>query len=263
MFLYTVANAKLSEDWEEAARLTTLKLFGYIRENERIFEDLHTVLFHNRVLTNNHIENMRIVVDYMVDNKVWVHDDTDDYEILAILAQYWAALSLFSALYSKVNDVDFDLYLYENFITKTVIAKQKDYGPENIARFGLNGLIIRMHDKVARLENLFSKGLKPTNESIKDNLLDVIGYSVVAIMWINKTFLLPMSNENSFTPKNLSNNDIWKSVHESPIPRHKYVTSSGSSQINTSYSVFDSRGNNINNGSYTYPNPNHPNPKFR
>jgi hypothetical protein len=50
-----------------------------------------------------------------------------------------------------------------------------------------------MHDKIGRLENLVNNNLNPENESIKDNLLDVIGYSVLSIMWINQTFLLPMS----------------------------------------------------------------------
>lgn len=79
-------------------------------------------------------------------------------------------------------------------VHQTVVRKQRDYGPENIRRFGRGGLLIRMHDKVARLENLLNLdgGGKPNNESIRDNLMDVVGYSCVAIMWEMETFLLPL-----------------------------------------------------------------------
>ena len=75
----------------------------------------------------------------------------------------------------------------------TLIRKQKDYGPENIARFGNIGLLIRMHDKIARLENIyqkcdgeFNKAVNVnavSNETIIDTLIDIIGYSAIALMW--------------------------------------------------------------------------------
>jgi hypothetical protein len=77
----------------------------------------------------------------------------------------------------------------------TLIRKQRDYGPENIRRFGRQGLMVRMHDKVARLENLLLSndgGGKPQNESIQDNLLDVVGYAAIGIMWESMTFLMPL-----------------------------------------------------------------------
>ena len=78
----------------------------------------------------------------------------------------------------------------------TLVRKQRDYGPENIRRFGRQGLMVRMHDKVARLENLLSidGGGKPQNESIRDNLLDVVGYSAIGIMWESMEFLLPLKS---------------------------------------------------------------------
>lgn len=78
----------------------------------------------------------------------------------------------------------------------TLVRKQRDYGPENIRRFGRQGLMVRMHDKVARLENLLSVdgGGKPQNESIRDNLLDIVGYSAIGIMWESMQFLLPLAS---------------------------------------------------------------------
>lgn len=77
-------------------------------------------------------------------------------------------------------------------VHNTLIRKQRDYGHENIRRFGRQGLMVRMHDKIARLENLDGGG-KPNNESIQDNLMDVVGYAAIGIMWESMTFLLPLS----------------------------------------------------------------------
>lgn len=75
-----------------------------------------------------------------------------------------------------------------------LIRKQRDYGPENIRRFGRKGLIVRLHDKIARLENLDSSGQTPENESIQDTLLDIANYCAIGIMWERDEFLLPLKS---------------------------------------------------------------------
>lgn len=82
-------------------------------------------------------------------------------------------------------------------ITDILIKKQKDYGPLNIWRFGLKGIIVRVHDKVARLENLLSKQSEACNESIEDTLIDIIGYSAIAIMLMRDQFLTPLASASS------------------------------------------------------------------
>ena len=77
-------------------------------------------------------------------------------------------------------------------IHRTLVRKQKDYGPENIRRFGRQGLMIRLHDKVARLENLDGGGRGPENESVVDTFLDIVGYCAIGIMWERQEFLLPV-----------------------------------------------------------------------
>ena len=92
-----------------------------------------------------------------------------------------------------------DIRVSDEEITDTLIKKQKDYGPKNISRFGLNGLVIRTHDKIARIENLLSKpdGVKNAveNESVYDTLLDIGGYAAIALMWSRGTFLLPLMSD--------------------------------------------------------------------
>ena len=78
-------------------------------------------------------------------------------------------------------------------IVEILIRKQRDYGPENIAKFGRFGLVVRTHDKVARLENLLATGNKPNNESVLDTLIDIVGYSAIGIMWEKDEFLLPLA----------------------------------------------------------------------
>lgn len=73
-----------------------------------------------------------------------------------------------------------------------LIRKQKDYGPENIRRFGRQGLMVRLHDKIARLENLDASGRTPENESVQDTLLDITNYCAIGIMWERGEFLLPL-----------------------------------------------------------------------
>lgn len=265
MMLFTkLLNSKLSDNWEEAASITVNSLFSFIDDNKECYSDLMSVMLAGQNLGTNYLENMRIIVDYMIERKVWNYEDSDDEQIANIIMQFWGHLSLLSVLSSKKINNDFNIKEYQRLINRTVVKKQRDYGPENIAKFGLNGLVIRIHDKVARLENLLSKNTNPSNESIEDTLLDIIGYSIIALMWINKTFLLPMSNLDTFVPKALSEDEFFHSIEESPINRHQKIpvtTSNG--PINTSYTVYDSRGSQIGYGSYQYPNPKHPNLKFR
>lgn len=73
-------------------------------------------------------------------------------------------------------------------VLDTVIGKQRDYGHGNILKYGLTGITIRLSDKLERLKNLLAKELEPTNESVADTLLDVIGYSLLALMICDGTF---------------------------------------------------------------------------
>ena len=79
-------------------------------------------------------------------------------------------------------------------VHKTLVRKQRDYGPENIRRFGRKGLMIRLHDKVARLENLDGGGRGPENESVIDTFMDIVGYCAIGIMWEREEFLLPLES---------------------------------------------------------------------
>lgn len=81
-------------------------------------------------------------------------------------------------------------------INTLLVSKQHDYGHQNIATFGLFGLVVRLSDKVARLRNLYGRD-SARNESIIDTWSDLFGYSVIAEMWMDGTFHLDLAGEAS------------------------------------------------------------------
>jgi hypothetical protein len=73
-----------------------------------------------------------------------------------------------------------------------LVSKQHDYGHRNITAFGLRGVLVRLSDKIERLNNLKSKKSKAQNESLLDTLRDIVGYCVIALMLNDETFHLEL-----------------------------------------------------------------------
>lgn len=67
-----------------------------------------------------------------------------------------------------------------------MVRKHQDYGPYNIAHApggAMNGLIIRMHDKLERLQNLYyNKSDTPNYESVEDTLIDLANYAIIGLL---------------------------------------------------------------------------------
>jgi hypothetical protein len=66
-----------------------------------------------------------------------------------------------------------------------LLSKHKDYGPTNISLSPggpLNGLRVRMHDKMARINHLIDSKRKPEYESLKDSFLDLANYAIIAML---------------------------------------------------------------------------------
>jgi hypothetical protein len=67
------------------------------------------------------------------------------------------------------------------------VEKQKAYSTRAIKEFGLDGIIIRLSDKMLRLKNLaYHKDnitmSAPCNESIDDTLMDIANYANIALV---------------------------------------------------------------------------------
>lgn len=87
---------------------------------------------------------------------------------------------------------DFDDTSFEFEVGRTyqelldlLISKHKDYGPKNIADApggAINGLRVRMHDKLARINNLVDSGKNPEHESLEDSFKDMANYAIIGLL---------------------------------------------------------------------------------
>jgi len=161
--------------WDDAARRAVFQIFNHSFN------------------TWDRLSDVREYLDYLIEeigpeSKKSISGD--------VAAEYWAILGRTAAVVAEkkniFNEIDEQLAFHVEDISKILVKKQRDYGHHNIARFGRAGLLVRMHDKVARLENLLQNDTNPENESVVDNFIDVIGYASIGIMWERNWFLLPL-----------------------------------------------------------------------
>lgn len=66
-----------------------------------------------------------------------------------------------------------------------LLSKHQDYGARNIADAPggpLNGLRVRMWDKMARLNHLLGADREPQFESLRDTLVDLANYALIGVL---------------------------------------------------------------------------------
>jgi hypothetical protein len=117
-------------------------------------------------------------------------------DAVAVRREYLASLRSMSDPYApkggdegsvfEAADV-FGLAVAEVFddLKALLLKKHADYGPKNISQSPggpLNGLRVRMWDKMARINNLTETGAEPENESLVDSYRDLANYSVIALL---------------------------------------------------------------------------------
>jgi predicted nucleotide modification protein, DUF1599 family len=91
---------------------------------------------------------------------------------------------------ASVNVEDFETAVGSQYLTlqSLLLRKHQDYGPTNISAAPggpLNGLRVRIHDKVARINHLIEADVPPTNESLQDSFADLANYAVIALLVLN------------------------------------------------------------------------------
>lgn len=203
--------------WDDAAQFCVDKIFNFSdgMGNNHLSYSVSFIINHlkdNPYLidynfsTSDELSLLKDIINFYIDSKIWMYDppslrgtsptttveDAVDIHQSFFLLVANCAISLY---YKNTND----LFNREN-ITETIIRKQNDYGPNNISKFGIWGLIVRIHDKIARIDNLLSKKRNSINavsdETVYDTMLDIIGYSSVMLLWLNGWFLLPMRRDS-------------------------------------------------------------------
>jgi len=70
-------------------------------------------------------------------------------------------------------------------LSDLLLSKHRDYGPKNISDAPggpINGLRVRMHDKLARINNLTDSGAAPEHESLEDSFKDMANYAIIGLL---------------------------------------------------------------------------------
>lgn len=93
---------------------------------------------------------------------------------------------------AEVFDIDIKDSSFEYRVGRTyqelldlLLSKHKDYGSRNIADApggAINGLRVRMHDKLARINNLVDSGKSPEHESFEDSFKDMANYAIIGLL---------------------------------------------------------------------------------
>jgi len=76
-----------------------------------------------------------------------------------------------------------------NELEELLLSKHLDYGPKNISESPggpINGLRVRMHDKLARINNLVDNSRNPQHESLEDSFKDMANYSIIALLVLRR-----------------------------------------------------------------------------
>ena len=91
--------------------------------------------------------------------------------------------------------------------------KNQDYG-DAFAKYGVLGVLVRIGDKIARLQSISTKSVSLVNsESLRDTLIDLHNYSAMAIM-----LLYEDEDENEDEEKIATKNNYPNPPP--PTPRH-------------------------------------------
>lgn len=89
--------------------------------------------------------------------------------------------------FTEFDPTQFELDLWEisDELTNLLLKKHRDYGPKNISGSPggpLNGLRVRMWDKMARINHLLDNDFNAVNEPLEDSFADLANYSIIALM---------------------------------------------------------------------------------
>jgi hypothetical protein len=95
------------------------------------------------------------------------------------------------------------------------IKKNKDYG-DAFANYGAVGVIVRMGDKIHRLQSVSKYGVTMVNsESVRDTLIDLHNYAAMAVMLLDEqkakdNDINKFSTMNVAEPKNCILNYVYR-----------------------------------------------------
>lgn len=79
---------------------------------------------------------------------------------------------------------------YTDHLAETLLEKNQAYGDsfsKSVNTYGLSVIGVRLSDKYNRIEHLINHHkLKENDESLEDTLLDMAGYSILALKYLKE-----------------------------------------------------------------------------
>lgn len=88
----------------------------------------------------------------------------------------------------------------QNEALELFTRKNRDYG-DAFATYGTVGVLVRMGDKIMRLQNITNKGITLVDdEKLRDTLVDLHNYAAMAVMLLDETTENLETTENSDNP---------------------------------------------------------------
>lgn len=90
--------------------------------------------------------------------------------------------------YKKTEDMAVDFHAITEYMCDTFTIKNHDYGNsffESLDNKGLVAAVVRMEDKMNRLDTLCMADSKVKDESKRDTLLDLANYAIMTVMWLD------------------------------------------------------------------------------
>jgi hypothetical protein len=91
------------------------------------------------------------------------------------------------SLNDNLEPTEFELNVWSTYdeLAMLLLKKHRDYGPKNISESPggpVNGLRVRMHDKLARINNLIDNNRDPENEPLEDSFKDMANYAIIGLL---------------------------------------------------------------------------------
>jgi hypothetical protein len=83
------------------------------------------------------------------------------------------------------TNFDATVLRYFDESAQLLLSKHNDYGPKNISNAPggpINGLRVRIHDKLARINHLTDSGNGPEHEALRDSFIDLANYAIIGLL---------------------------------------------------------------------------------
>lgn len=97
-------------------------------------------------------------------------------------------------------------------LAEVYVAKNKDYGDSftrSLDKRGIIASIVRMEDKMNRIDSLYDKPTTEVDESLVDSLEDLANYAIMTAIWLEKQVEDMGNYVRYWDDDDLSDEDFW------------------------------------------------------